>query len=74
MLSRLRKKRMINDLIFRIAAEHSLQNLDGSNPNNMIELTENTERTYRQLLTIYSDLDKKLKAERKTPEVHVRVL
>lgn len=74
MLSRRRKKHMINDMIFRIAAEHSLRNLDGSNPNNLTELTENTERTYRQLLTIYSDLDKKLKAERKTPEVHVRVL
>lgn len=65
---------MINDMIFRIAAEHCLRNLDGSNPNNLIELTENTEKIYRQLLGIYNGLDKKLKAERKTPEVHVRVI
>ncbi len=65
---------MINDMIFQVAAAHCLRVMPGDDVNNMDVLRETTMRTYHQLLEVYNDLDKKLKAERKPGVVTIRTL
>ncbi len=65
---------MINDMIFQLAVAHCIRVMPGDDLNNMDVLRNTTIQTYHQLLDIYNDLDKKLKADRKPGVVNIRTL
>lgn len=64
---------MINDMIFQLAAQHCLRNLDGSDPNNLVFFNECLKKTYNQLLESYNALSGELPSPKKksnTVKVH----